>query len=275
MQLQRNSTPIPDSVRLGIIIPSFKDHRIIHAISSVTNQDPKGVTRLYIIDGGSDAVLLDAIDRHLRPHDYFISEKDSGIFDALNKGLDATREPYVGWIGSDDFFTRDIDFSEVCQTFEAQQIDCYLCDLIFVDGAHTCRRTRAISPEPTSMLLGKHIQHFSSFWRMATIANERFDLKYRIASDIEFFYRLSYLHALKAHITHKVSTIARLGGNSTRGLRRIFSANAEVYHICRVRMNPATALFATTCKLLRKWISQFTVGQYEIIDEMTSLITKM
>ena len=262
------------SPQIGVIIPSFNDARIVHAIWSVTKHDPTGLTRLYIIDGGSRQEIIDLIRRHIRPHDYFITERDRGIFDALNKGLDVVSEELLTWLGSDDFFTQHIDFPSVVDAFASERLDCYVFDLVYADDIRARRRTRAVAPTLPNSRLGRHVQHFSSFWRMSRIGKTRFDLTYKIAGDIEFFCRMAESEPLKTKLDHRVGTIARLGGNSSKDLWRILIANLEVYRIYCRHMGPVGASFATVCKLIRKTSSQFINPHYGIVGEMTDLIIR-
>jgi glycosyltransferase involved in cell wall biosynthesis len=177
---------------IAIIIPSFNDLRIVRSIYSVTKRDPENLTRLYIIDGGSRTEVTNLIRAHLRPHDYLRSEKDAGIFDALNKGLDAVQEEIIGWLGSDDCFASAIDFSAIASAFESEDIDCYLFDLIFTDGARSIRRSRVSRPTPLGFRLGLHPLHFSSFWRTSRVGKTRFDLAFPISGDQDFYCKMTW-----------------------------------------------------------------------------------
>lgn len=260
--------------RIGVIIPLFNDIRVIHSIESVIKRDPHRLTRIYVIDGGSKEELISLVQRHLRPGDYFKSERDKGIFDALNKGLNLVEEEFVGWIGSDDFFTGTVDFRGVAASFDHEDIDCYVYDLLFINGEQACRITRATAPTLANIYRGRHVQHFSSFWRKSRIGDLRFDLRFPIASDQDFFCKMSYPNAAKAKLDHRVSTVARLGGNSTRGLKRILEANLEVYRIFKQYMPSPAAAIATVCKMLRKLHSVTFPPRYRIVEEMTDLIVK-
>jgi len=260
--------------RIGVIIPTLNDVRIVQAICSIILRDPGNLTRIYVIDGGSRPEIVQLVERQLRPHDRLRSEPDQGIFDALNKGLDLIEEDIVGWIGSDDFYTRAVDFPAIVKAFDAENLDCCAYDLIFVDDGKTKRRTRAFAATLGNMRLGRHVQHFSSFWRRARIGATRFDLRYNIAADIDFFGRLALPEPPKTKLDHTVVTVGRLGGNSTKDLMRIVHSNVQVFHIFRKHMSAAGALFATLCKLSRKSFSQITGRSYPVVDELTDLVVK-
>lgn len=259
------------SPQIGVIIPSFNDARILHTIRSVIDRDPTQLTRLYIIDGGSRPEIIELILNHIRPHDYCTTERDKGIFDALNKGLDLVGEEIVTWLGADDFFTKHLDFAAVVNAFRSENLDCYVFDLIFVDKTRVRRRTRAFAATSANILLGRHVSHFSSFWRRSMIGSTRFNLNYPIAADQDFFCKMTKPRPPKTKLDHRVGTIQRLGGNSTKDVLRILKANAEVYRIFRHYLGPVGAGVSTVCKLMRKSLNQLIPPRYAIIDEMTEL----
>lgn len=133
---------------IGIIIPSFNDCRILHTVMSIRIADPENISRAYIIDGGSRLGLIEELRPLLRPQDVLISEPDRGIFDALNKGLDRVEEELIGWLISDDFYTRNVKFNEVVHEFSKNGIDCLIFDVMYVDNYGGGRRSLAMPPTP-------------------------------------------------------------------------------------------------------------------------------
>ncbi len=73
------------------------------SIKSVLNQSYDNVEYI-IIDGGSTDGTLDIINKYKNYIDYFISEPDTGIYDALNKGMSVARGDYIVILGSDDWY---------------------------------------------------------------------------------------------------------------------------------------------------------------------------
>jgi len=97
---------IPSRMKLTIITPSFNQGRYIEqTICSVLAQDHQNVEHI-IIDGGSTDSTIDVLERY--PHLQWISEKDRGQADALNKGLTRATGDIIGWINSDDFYESNI-----------------------------------------------------------------------------------------------------------------------------------------------------------------------
>ena len=114
--------------QLTIIIPSYKDIRILAAIESVRSFDDSGVVKILVVDGDSGTEFCERVRAVLAEGDVLISEADAGIFDGLNKGLDNVDTPYLGWLGSDDFFTEEVKASEVIDCL--RDVDLFVGDLV-------------------------------------------------------------------------------------------------------------------------------------------------
>lgn len=267
---------MPDR-QIGIIVPSFRDARIVHTILSIVKLDPANLTRIYILDGGSPQSLLSTISELLRPHDVLISEPDAGIFDALNKGLDMVSEPYFGWLGSDDFYTAAVNFADIVNRFEAGQLDCVIFGTAFINNFRECRRTSARAPTRINYATGRLIPHFSSFWRTATVGSFRFDLAYPVAADMDFFIRLVRAHRLRSCCVDEVGTVMRLGGASTGGTKRILAANWDTFSIFSKYMGHPLAAIAVMAKLAVKIVGLLggVTGPRPLTKELTDALVDM
>ena len=73
---------------------------------SILNQKYKNF-ELIVIDGKSNDKTLNIINKYSNKIDYWISEKDKGIYDAFNKGLSLARGAYIGFVNSDDILTKN------------------------------------------------------------------------------------------------------------------------------------------------------------------------
>ena len=98
---------------LTIIVASYNDPRIVRTIKSIRDFDDNNKVSILVVDGGSDSAIVELISSNLTDIDLLISEPDQGVFDALNKGLDACSSEYIGWLGADDFFSGNILATEV------------------------------------------------------------------------------------------------------------------------------------------------------------------
>ena len=75
-------------------------------IRSVINQTYENIEYI-IIDGGSTDGTVELLEKYDEYIDYWVSEKDSGIYDAMNKGISKATGEIVGLINADDWYEKD------------------------------------------------------------------------------------------------------------------------------------------------------------------------
>jgi len=106
--------------KISIITPSYNQGQYIEQnIKSVLNQNYPNVEHI-VIDGGSSDCTVEILKKF--PHLIWVSEKDDGQADALNKGLKLATGDLVGWINSDDYYQENI-FESVASNFSDGPVD--------------------------------------------------------------------------------------------------------------------------------------------------------
>lgn len=89
---------------ITIITATYNVESLIEkCILSIVNQDYNNIEYI-IIDGGSTDGTIDIIKKHQQKIAYWISEKDKGIYDAWNKGLEKANGDWIAFIGADDIY---------------------------------------------------------------------------------------------------------------------------------------------------------------------------
>lgn len=95
----------PGWPKISIVMPAFNQEQFIErSILSILNQNYPNI-ELIIIDGGSSDGTVEIIKRYNDRIAYWVSEKDNGQSDALNKGFSIATGDIFGWLNSDDLYT--------------------------------------------------------------------------------------------------------------------------------------------------------------------------
>ena len=96
---------------ISIITVIYNDgKKLEETILSILSQTYDNL-EFIIIDGSSTDETIDIIKKYEDKIDYWISEKDSGIFDAMNKGILAAKGDYINFMNAGDFFITNFTFN--------------------------------------------------------------------------------------------------------------------------------------------------------------------
>jgi glycosyltransferase involved in cell wall biosynthesis len=158
------------------------------AIKSVINQTYKNIEYI-IIDGNSTDKTFNIIKKYSNKIDYWISEPDKGIYDAMNKGINLARGKYINFLGCDDYFLTKKILSKVQSNVDGQ-------DLIY-GKAKRIHSIYGIGESPERKLnvgdisKGKRPCHQAMFVRTNLMkAFGGFNNAYTLASDFDIVSRL-------------------------------------------------------------------------------------
>ncbi len=153
-------------------------------IQSVLNQTYKNIEYL-IVDGGSTDCSLEIINKYKKHIDHFISEKDNGIADAMNKGVALATGAYILFLHADDYLKSD-DVLEKISDFFDEPVDIITCSILFGKHFNLCK------PRGFNFWFNfkQGIYHQGTFCRRQLIERLKgFDTQFRIAMDYDFFLR--------------------------------------------------------------------------------------
>jgi glycosyltransferase involved in cell wall biosynthesis len=178
---------------ISIITPSFNQGPYIEqTIQSVCAQNYPHVEHL-VIDGGSTDNTVEILKQH--SHLIWISEKDRGQADALNKGLAKSTGDIIGWINSDDFYEENI-FLSVAESFQDPATMWVIGNLTYLfdqSGEMVCDK----SPQITLDRLVRNpdiVRQLPTFFRKDFLEQAgRWSPEYFMAMDFELWVRLAKL----------------------------------------------------------------------------------
>jgi glycosyltransferase involved in cell wall biosynthesis len=206
------------------------------AIESVLGQDYRDVEYI-IIDGNSKDKTVDVIKSFDKQIDHWISEPDSGIYDAMNKGIALATGDVVGILNSDDFYYDNSILTKVVEAFRDDRVDSVFGDLIFVHPDNLDRVVRTYSSKdwhPNKFARGFMPAHPTFFVRRKYYERHGlFKTDYKIAADYEMLIRLLYVHKLTYKYLPLTMVKMRKGGVSSNGLKSTIVLNDEIIRGCR------------------------------------------
>ncbi len=121
---------------ISIVTPSYQQAAYLEtAIRSVLNQDYPAL-EYFVMDGASSDGSVEIIQKYENQLSGWISEKDGGQADAINKGFSCCSGDIFGWINSDDFYLRK-SFSAVADFFASHpDVDLVYGDVLSLDGSN-------------------------------------------------------------------------------------------------------------------------------------------
>lgn len=213
-------------MKISIITTTFNSGATIRdTMESVLSQSYPDFEHI-IVDGASKDNTLDIV-RELEPR-YggrlkWISERDRGIYDAMNKGIGMATGDVVGILNSDDFFTGPGILSKVAMEFKDDDVDAVYGDIHFVnsdDLSHCVRYYSSSRFARWQMLFGIQPAHTSFYCRRSVYSElGAFDIAFPVAADFEHLLRLIYIHRIRTRYIRTDFVTMRTGGASTNGLR--------------------------------------------------------
>ena len=199
------------------------------SINSVLKQSYKNF-ELIIIDGGSTDETLKILKKNNNKIDFWISEKDKGIYDAINKGIKLSRGSIISILNSDDCYYRNALKIAVKYFKKYQKID-------FLFGSVIKHKLLyGYKPNKIYWSFGFYSAHSVGFFirKKSQMKVGLYKLKYRYSADYDLFYRLIVKRKMVGFATKKNEIFGkfRRGGISSK-----LSNNVFLREIYRVRVD--------------------------------------
>jgi glycosyltransferase involved in cell wall biosynthesis len=220
----------PPFMKFSIITVCYNSEATIEqTIKSVLGQTFKDFEYI-VIDGGSKDGTIAILEKYKKQIKY-ISEKDNGIYDAMNKGLKMALGEVVGVIGSDDFYPSADILEVVAEAFDKNKTDAIYGDVQYVNAVDInkiVRYWRESNYDKNNWLKGWMPPHVSFY-----LKKEKFDqfgiykTDYTCAGDYELMLRMLYKNNASAAYVPKVLMTMRTGGTSNATLKHRLTANKE------------------------------------------------
>jgi len=245
-------------MKLSIITATYNSSLTLRdTLDSVLKQDYHSIEHI-IIDGASRDNTLEIVTAY--PHiSKIVSEKDDGIYDAMNKGIVVSTGNVIGILNSDDIYIDERVISKVVAAFSDPLVDVVYGDLQYVRADDTCKITRTWksgSFTKKRFYYGWMPPHPTFFVRREVYDRVGlFNCTLRSAADYELMLRILLKYDHHPFYIPEILVKMRTGGQSNASVRNRIAANREDLQAWKINgLTPG--FFTIMLKPLRK-IFQF------------------
>jgi glycosyltransferase len=241
-------------MKISIITVAYNSAATIgDTLRSVAMQTHPDIEHI-VIDGGSKDETLAVVRAQGAHVCRVVSERDEGIYDAMNKGLRLASGEFVGFLNADDMLAAPDVLAEIARAAAAAEVDAVCGDLVYVNKdrpAEVVRYWRCGEFTPSRLRYGWMPPHPTLYVRRSRLADQGlFDLRLRIAADYDFILR--YLGRPGVHMAYvpRLLVKMRTGGASNRSLVALLRKSRE--DLFALQKNRVGGVLTLLCKILRK-----------------------
>ncbi len=232
------------------------------AIESVQSQTHADVEHV-IQDGGSSDRTLDVVRKAANATTKIITERDNGIYDAINRGIGNASGDVIGLMHSDDMFAGPDVLAQVAAAFDNPNVDGVYGDLQYVaadDPTRIIRRWTSGGYTPAKLKQGWMPPHPTLYLRRKVFDQHGlYDTSLQIAADYDAILRYLAGGNIQLAYIPQVLVKMRVGGESNRSLERILRKSRE--DLTAIRRNGVGGLGVLIQKNIRK-VGQFIVKEH-------------
>jgi len=240
-------------MKVSVITATFNSAEAIsRTIKSVNSQSYNDIEHIFIDGLSQDNTLAIIEDLSFRDK-ILVSEKDDGIYDALNKGLSLSSGSVIIFLHADDIFFSSTTVAEVVDAFAESDADVVYGDLVYSNADGVVKRKWLASEfSELALQLGWMAPHPSLVVKSGIYEKlGGFDTRFLIAADFEFEMRLFRSKEISKYYFPSTLVDMRLGGASNKSLKNILVKSMEDWRVFKINgWNPVIGVFG---KNLRKF----------------------
>jgi putative colanic acid biosynthesis glycosyltransferase len=228
MENLSHKEPVGENPLVSIITVSFNAGKTIEAtIKSIINQSYENIEYI-IIDGESTDNTIDIIKQHQYNIKHWVSEADTGVYDAMNKGIDQSSGDWIIFLGADDKLFDKLAIEKLIKTSQLNNQSrekplAIFGNTLYSDGK--CFKSFL----DARTLVRNTIQHQSAMYHKSLFDNFRYDSSLRICSDYELNL-LVYIKHVQVRYINSIISICSCDGLSSNFDNRT-QAIKELIHI--------------------------------------------
>lgn len=214
-------------MKISLITATYNSAETLRdTMQSVLNQTFKDIDYI-IVDGGSKDATIDIVkefEPEFEGRLRWVSERDKGIYDAMNKGVRMAQGEIVGILNSDDFFASEKVLETVNNAFTKNPtIEGVYADVRYVDWNNTSKTVRMFSGKDfkrEKLCWGKMPPHPSFYVRRECYDRcGLYSLDYPICADYDMFVKMIWEENISTMYIDDVFVNMRSGGTSSSGIK--------------------------------------------------------
>ena len=211
-------------MKISIITATFNSALTVKDTFESVLRQTYGNIEYIVVDGLSKDNTVDIIKEYeprFNGRMRWVSEKDKGLYDAMNKGIAMSTGDVVGILNSDDFYTSDDALAVIADTMKDNTVDAVYGDIHFVNDYDLNKCVRYYSSaifKRSLMRIGLMPAHPSFYCRREVYTKYGpFNTSYKIGADFESLLRYIYINRINTKYIKKDFVTMRTGGASTEG----------------------------------------------------------
>lgn len=187
-------------------------------IQSVINQTYPNIEYI-IIDGGSKDGTIDIIKKYAAHIDYWISEPDKGIYDAMNKGIDKATGEWINFMNAGDCFVSEKTLEKVFDQ-DYSEYDFIYGDRVNKDAVGLyIEKANPFFLQKKAYFNWKGVCHQSTLVKRITAKKYKYSLKYKYAGDYEMMHNIYIHNGIFKYRSIPIAIYNLLEGTSIKGFR--------------------------------------------------------
>lgn len=243
---------IKSSIPLTICTVVLNDRlNLEKTIGSIINQRQDNFEYI-VVDGNSSDGIIDIIKKYEEHIDYWSSEPDKGIYDAMNKGIARATGEWIMFLNAGDTFANNHMLTDIFSE-NLSDVDLIYGDSIADYGSFSiCQKAGSLK----DLWRGMRFNHQSVIVKTELLKRRPFNLKFSIGADFDFIYH-QYLQKKKFNYFPLPIAVFDVNGISNKKPVKSFCQHYQV-----VRANHSASFYRKLFYGLKwGWLSAMTVAR--------------
>lgn len=252
-----------NNTKVSVIIASFNSANTIgQTIDSILTQTWRNI-EIIVIDGSSTDDSLEIVKSYGSRINTVISERDMGVYDAMNKGIVRASGEIIGFLNSDDIFSSNETVAAIAEAFLDDSVSVCFGDVVYCSGdlSRVLRMWRTGEFRSGIFFQGWSPPHPTFYVRRDVFHDVgMFDLSYSLAADFDFMLRCLEVNRRGSRYLPQVLVKMRVGGLTNRSFVNIVRQNIEILRSLRANTGKSRSVTFALSKAWRKLSERLAAG---------------